>query len=431
MRIAFVVHKFPPESLGGVETYTWSLARVLAEARQETHVFYPLGGMSSSISRAKRDGIHLWRVPLPPTRAHEGALRQFWHTFRDTAIEASFQEFLTTVLPDIVHFQHVQGVSARLIHLAAACPRVITLHDYWFFCANSQLARPDGQVCAGPEWGWNCVDCLTVRKDLRWLRVLRPLVALPLAYRNLYLRQVVESVPLFLAPSEFLRQQYVRQGFPAERIVTIELGLDTERLSEMPRGDLPHPLARRPRPAMRWAGPHFGFLGTLAPHKGVHVLVEAFNRLPDNAALTIYGSETVFPGYVAQLKAAAIHPNIRFAGPLDYRHVGEALRQLGCLVVPSLWYENSPLVIQEAYGVGMPVVASRLGALAEKVRDGETGRLFTAGDSTDLARVLRELMDQPEQLAALRANIVPPPTMQEHAQQMLGIYKAMLSRSYP
>lgn len=416
MRILFVVHKFPPESLGGVETYTWSLARVLAEAEHETHVFYPAAGISTSELRTERDGIHLWRVPLPKTRAHEGATKQFWHTFRDTAIEARFQELLAQIRPDIVHFQHVQGLSARLIPLASSWPRLVTLHDYWFFCANSQLARPDNPVCAGPRWGWNCVDCLTVRADLRWLRALRPFAALPLAYRNLYLRRIVASVPLFLAPSEFLRQQYIRQGFPAERIVTIELGLDTERLREAMGSNLPTPLAR----------PHFGYLGTLARHKGVHVLIEAFNRLPENAALTIYGSEKAFPDYVAQLKAAATHPNIRFAGALDYRHVGDALRQLDCLVVPSIWYENSPMVIQEAYGMRIPVVTSRLGALAEKVRDGETGRLFTPGDSADLARVLRELIDQPEQLTALRTNIRPMPTIQQHAQQLLEIYRGQI-----
>jgi glycosyltransferase involved in cell wall biosynthesis len=86
------------------------------------------------------------------------------------------------------------------------------------------------------------------------------------------------------------------------------------------------------------------------------------------------------------------------------------------------------MVVQEAFGVRIPVVASRLGALAEKVRDGETGRLFTAGDSDDLARVLRELLDQPEQFNALRANIRPAPTMPQHAEQMLGIYRQVLRK---
>ncbi len=427
MRIAFVVHKFPPDSIGGVETYTWSLARALAELGHEPYVFYPLAGMSASQSRLERNGVRLWRVPLPASRPGEGPIKQFWHTFRDTAIEAGFRDFLATTEPDVVHAQHVQGVSAKLIALAQSWPRIVTLHDYWFFCANSQLLRPDGQVCLGPRWGWNCVDCLTVRQDLRWLRLLRPLVALPLAYRNLYLRRIMDTVPLLLAPSEFLCQQYVAQGFPAEHIQKIELGLDMQRLGVSiidHSGELAKSRALGRGPGMR-----FGFLGALAPHKGVHVLVEAFNLLPTGVRLTIYGSAEAFPDYVAQLRSSAAHPGIHFAGPLQHTGVGEVLSQLDCLVVPSVWYENSPMVIQEAYGVGTPVVASRLGALAEKVRDGETGRLFTAGDSDDLARVLRDLIAQPQQLDSWRANIRPAPTMKQHAQQMLEIYQAVLRGS--
>jgi glycosyltransferase involved in cell wall biosynthesis len=416
MRIAFVVHKFAPESLGGVETYSESLAAALAQAGHEVHVFYPLAGISPSGARVDRDGMHLWRVPLPEDHSPEDPIRQYWHTFRHGMIEGAFAGWVENIQPDVVHFQHVQGVSAKLIEMAAPWPRLVTLHDYWFFCANSQLLRPDGEVCAGPRWGWNCVDCLTVRPDLRWMRSLRPLVAMPLAYRNAYLRHVAESVPLFLAPSEFLRQQYVRRGFPAQRIMPIELGLDVERLGMEAGPELPAPAGK----------PHFGFLGTLGPHKGAHVLVEAFDRLPESAALTIYGSETAFPDYVAQVKAMASHPHIRFAGQLDHRYVGKALRQLDCLVVPSIWYENSPMVIQEAYGLSIPVVASRLGALTEKVRDGETGWLFTAGDSLDLARVMRRLSDYPEQLASARANIRPPPTMPQHAQRMLEIYRTVI-----
>jgi glycosyltransferase involved in cell wall biosynthesis len=429
MRIAYVVHKFPPESVGGVETYAWSLAQALAGMGHEIHVFYPLIGLPASESRVQRDGVYLWRVPVEETRVREGPIPQFWHTFRDAHIEESFRDFLATFPPDLVHFHHVQGVSAALIPLAKERPHLVTLHDYWFFCANSQLLWPDGQVCGGPRWGWNCVNCLTVRGDLKWLRALRPLVALPLAYRNLYLRRVVSSLPLYLAPSEFLRQQYIAQGFPGERIRTMEYGLDVGRLQELSRQGPNELVPEQFRPTRDPQGLFFGFLGTLAPHKGVHVLIEAFNTLPENAFLTIYGDETRFPSYTAKLRALARHPNIRFAGLLDYRHVGAALQQLDCLVVPSTWYENSPLVIREAYGVGLPVVASRLGALAEKVRDGETGRLFAAGDSADLARVLQELIAQPEQLAAFRTHIRQPQTMQQHADELLGIYDCLVQNS--
>ena len=416
MRIAYVVHKFPPESLGGVEIYTWGLARTLARMGHHVAVFYPLANLDPAEACVESDGIRLWRAPLPAGRISEGPVHQYWHTFRDQAIEAAFQRFLAEVQPQVVHFQHVQGVSARLIALAAGRPRLATLHDYWFYCANSQLRRPDGRLCSGSGWGRDCLACHTLRADLRWLRRLGPLPALPIAYRNLYLRRMATQIDLFLSPSEFLRQQYIRQGFRAERIITMENGLDTERLTQPPEIELPPPPGR----------PHFGFLGALAWHKGVHVLVEAFNPLPESAALTIYGDEAASPEYVAQVKAAVRHPRVRFAGPADYRRVGLVLHQLDCLVVPSLWYENSPLVIQEAYGAGLPVVASRLGALAEKVRDGHTGRLFTAGDSADLTRVLRELVEEPQRLEEFRAQIRPAPTMEEHAQRLVALYRPLI-----
>lgn len=426
MRIAYVVHKFPPESVGGVETYAWSLAQALAGRGQEIHVFYPLLGLSASESRIQREGVHLWRVPVDKARVREGPVPQYWHTFRDVHIEHSFGDFLGAVQPDLVHFHHVQGVSAKLIPLAREWPHLVTLHDYWFFCANSQLLRPDGQICQGPRWGWNCVDCLTLRPDLNWLRALRPLIAVPLLYRNLYVRRAVRSVPLFLAPSEFLRQQYIAQGFPPDRIRTMEYGLDLSRLQELSAQGSTEPVTEPFLPARDAQGVSFGFLGALAPHKGVHVLIEAFNTLPESASLTIYGDEARFPSYAAELRALAKHPNIRFAGLLDYLHVGAALRRLDCLVVPSTWYENSPLVIREAYGVGLPVIASRLGALAEKVQDGITGRLFDVGNSADLARVLQELIAQPGRLLAYRANIRPPLTMQQHVHELLAVYQGLI-----
>ncbi len=425
MRIVLVVHKFPPESIGGVETYSWSLGRALAQMGHEVVVFYPLQGISSADSRAERDGLCLWRAPLSKDRASESPILQFWHTFRDVGIENRFVQLLREAKPEVVHFQHVQGVSARLIDLARHLPRLVTLHDYWFFCANSQLLRPDGSVCAGPRWGWNCVDCLTIRPRLRNWRRLRPLVALPLLYRNCYLRQVVQSVPLFLAPSDFLRHQYLQQGFDSQRIRKIELGLDSARLSTAgSEGAIVHASSLPGVAAVR-SGLRFGFLGALAPHKGVHVLIEAFNQLPQQATLTLYGNEQFFPEYVARLKSIAVHPGIRFAGSVDHQMVGAALQNMDCLIVPSVWYENSPVVIQEAYAAGVPVVASRLGALAEKVTDGETGCLFAPGDSADLTRVMQELIERPELLPRWRNNLRPPTTIEEHARQLLETYRQL------
>lgn len=420
MRVVFTVHKYPPESLGGTEIYSWSLARALVAEGHEVHVFYPLPNLPPLDAHIEQAGVQLWRVPLPAARSAENPVAQWWHTFRDTGIESEFRKLLARVRPDLIHFQHVQGVSAKLIELTSAWPRVVTLHDYWYFCANSQLIRPNRQVCtAGPRGGWNCVECATARIDLTALRAARPLVALPLAYRNAYLRRMLRSIDQFIAPSHFLRDQYIRFGFPADRIGVIENGLDLDRLQTAAGATLPMPPAR----------PHFVFLGSLAWQKGVHVLVEAFNQLPHTVSLTIYGSDTAFPDYARQLKAQVQHPFVRFGGALSPDQVGDALRQADALIVPSIWYENSPVVIQEAYALGVPVIASRIGALIEKVHEGETGRLFTVNDSADLARVVQEISAQPAQLAQFRANLQPPLTVLQHAQEIARLYAVLLHKT--
>jgi glycosyltransferase involved in cell wall biosynthesis len=417
MRIAYIVHRFPPEGVGGTEIYTWNLARAVAAAGHQVHIFYPSADIEEP-QQIERDGLHIRRVPRPTRQHGADPATQFWHEFRHAGIEKEFRRFLNDVRPDLVHFQHVQWVSARLIALAHEVPRVVTLHDYWYFCANGQLIRPDDEICPGPAWGWRCVDCGAARAAMLWLRALRPLVAIPFAARNLYLRHLLRSVDRLIAPSRFLRDQYASEGLPAERIDVIGHGLDHSRLASGAK-ELPPPSGH----------PHFGYLGSIAHPKGVHVLIEAFNTLPPGAALTIYGDPQRFPEYTARLRALVRHPGIRFAGALDYASIGDALRQLDYLVVPSIWYESYVLVAQEAMGMKVPVVASRLGALIERVKDGKTGRLFEPGDVADLARVLRDLIEHPELCNRYRASIPPVPTMAEHVQRVLDVYDEIIRRS--
>ena len=419
LRMSFVVHKLPPESLGGTEVYTRSLARALAAQGHAVSIFAPSSAVQQTETAIEADGVAVTRVPLPPTRATENPVAQFWHTFRDGTLESRFAHFIAQTRPDVVHFQHVQGVSARLIALAAGRPRFATLHDYWYYCANSQLVRPDRSPCAGPSAGCrNCVDCATARADLAPLRALRPLVALPLAYRNQTLRTAAAQIDHFFAPSAFLRDRYAEQGFDGARIQVLENGMDLQRL---------HAGGEAARPTT--GGLRVGFLGTLAWQKGPHVLVDAFNRLPPDttATLTLHGSGTAFPDYAATLRDAVRHPAITLAGPVPYNDVGRVMRSFDLLVVPSLWYENSPLVIQEAYALGIPVVASNLGALAEKVIDGQTGRLFAPGNSAALAALLQEISAQPAQISAWQRQITPPPSMEDHALELAAIYRRHLA----
>jgi len=341
----------------------------------------------------------------------------FWQTWRNAAVERDYGTFLSDWQPDIVHVQHLQWVSARLLRMCAGIPTVLTLHDYWYICANSQLVRANARPCAGQS-PRGCASCLLEARGTPGA-LAHPLacaLAPALAWRNSYVRTCALMADIMLTPSREARDVYISAGFPAERLLAFENGLDPARL--------------RCAPTYRAPRDHtvFGYLGGLAWQKGVHVLVEAFEGVDPQHELRIYGPLDVFPAYVEGLHRAATHPGTRFMGPVAPDTVGEVLGDLDYLVVPSLWAETFGMVVQEAQFVGVPVIASRIGAL-QRIRDGIDGRLFEAGDVKSLRRILRELAAHPESRQRLAAEIRRGPTICDQASALIQIYSRLCAAS--
>jgi glycosyltransferase involved in cell wall biosynthesis len=158
----------------------------------------------------------------------------------------------------------------------------------------------------------------------------------------------------------------------------------------------------------------------------VHVLLEAFRALPDDASLDVNGPLHYDPAYSEGLRRLAAHPGIRFAGAVDPERIPRLLAGVDCLVVPSVWQENSPLTVHEAFLAGVPVVASRLGGHVELLAGGG-GLLYDADDPADLARQLRRLYDEPglgRRLAATAPAVKP---MQDHVAELLDFYDGLLA----
>jgi len=225
------------------------------------------------------------------------------------------------------------------------------------------------------------------------------------------------DVDLFLAPSPFLRRKMVEFGLPAGKVVESDYGM---------RADLLQPFRRKPSDVVR-----FGYIGSLVPHKGVHVLVEAFRRASLNGAsgravLKVHGNPSWFPDYAGRLRAAASGAPIEFLGEFDNQGAAEIFAGLDVLVVPSVWWENAPITIHEAILTGTPVIASNLGGMADFVRHGENGLLFRAGDAEDLARQIAWVVEDPSRLEALRQPVVPMKTMAQDATDMEQRYLELL-----
>ncbi len=408
MRIVHVVHQYLPDAVGGTELYTQQLARELARLGHATAVFTvaPLAPESPRLE----DGVRVYRVEAgvrSPTAVFLNGLRQ-------PDMLAAFEQTLAAERPDVVHVQHLMGLPAELVDVARrqGTAVVVTLHDYWYVCANAQLiTNYDNTICAGPKAWVNCGRCGLARAG-RDVWPLAPALAPLMAARNLRLRRVLDRAAAVVSPSAFTRDVYARLGVHAGRIRVIPHGIDV-------------PAALPPRvPHDEF---HIGYVGGIAWQKGVDVLVEAVNRFGANTAvrLSVFGDMAAFPDYTAVLRAAARHPGIQFKGRIPHAALWTALAGLDVLVVPTRWYETSSLIVQEAHAAGVPVVASDIGVLRERVRDGVDGRLFAPGDAAALYAILRELAGDTAHLARLRAGIGPVRTLDDHVADMVALYASV------
>ena len=422
MRILHLVHQYAPEHLGGVELYTQSLARYqIGQLGHEAAVLYPSEREAEGASlRQDSDaaGVRVYAVRLGARSRAQVFLSTFGQKEIGQGVAAALDEFR----PTIVHVQHLMGMPAGVVEqaLATRAPVIITLHDYWFPCANAQLVTNyDGSVCEGPRWWLNCGRCAVARAGVKGDRWLAPTVAPLMALRSHRLRRVLAWGQRVIAPTHFVRDTYARLGMPADNIVVVPHGIE-----------VPAHVRAATSQEQRRDGPlHIVYVGSLAWQKGVHVLVDAVNEIEaGKVRLSIYGGLDKYPEYVAALRGASRHPGIHFGGRIGREALWQLLSQKAdVVVVPSIWYETSSLVTQEAFAAGVPVVASQLGALAERVTDGVDGLLFPPGDASALRERLMRLQNDGEFLDELRANIRPQRTMKEHVADVDAIYRGALA----
>jgi glycosyltransferase involved in cell wall biosynthesis len=419
MRILHVVHQYPPDYIGGVELHTQALARGLAERGHQVSVFYRRSAEDAGLERRQEGDVTIWAAwsgLVQPTG-------RFLASFRDEPILDAFRRVLDEAAPDLVHIQHLMGLPFALVDLLRRknVPFVLTLHDYWWLCANAQLLTNDSEeLCEGPELWINCGRCALARAGRDNALWLAPTIAPIFAYRNARLHRVAELAAHVIVPTTFTRDTYEPLNLPSHKI------------SVIPHGIAVSPSTVHRPPSSDRARLRIGYVGGLARQKGVHVLIEAVNHLPrEGLSLTLYGDEAAFPEYVAELKTSATHPGIHFAGRIPNEQLLQALTDVDVLVVPSIWYETAALVIQEAFAAGVPVIASDLGALRERVRHGEDGLLVPPGDPHALREALLELLQDPTLHARLRNGIRPVRAIEQQVNDIEAIYHRVLQVSSP
>lgn len=410
-----------PHFVGGTELYTQTVARYQVQLNHSVAIFTPSPEMpvpQRPFTQNDDDGVRIYQVPTGP----QSRTQVFRNTFANKQLDAAFKAILAQENPDIIHIQHLMGLPTSLLDQVreAKIPYIITLHDYWYGCANAQLITNDtGEICAGPDKAYhNCGRCAIARTGKRNLNWMAPLVAPLMANRNRRLAQIITQANQVIAPTHFVKTIYEQMGVPTQNIIVIPHGI------EIPHEMIDAILEKRPLSPENTL--HIGYVGSIAKQKGIHNLIEAVNQLPhEGVQLTIYGGLDDFPDYVAYLRKIAQHPGIHFAGRVAREEIWEAYARFDILAMPTLWYEASPLTIQEAYAVKTPIIASCIGAMPEKITDGVDGILVPPGDMTALSVALLSLKNDPGKLAQLRSGIQPVRRIEDHINELTLIYQSI------
>lgn len=316
-----------------------------------------------------------------------------------------FLEFLEAEAPDIVHFHHLEYLGSALIGIAdeAGFKTVVSTHDYWLICPRLFLLKSDLSYCNGPNIGINCAGCLfpASTKD-------PSLIRRSMARFDVNVRMLNEKADKIIAVSQSVKDKLNSQGVSPEKIEVVIPWIDKLdiALSEVNTGNI-----------------RIGYIGHIAPHKGVHVLVEAFTQTNREGELHLFGS--IDNLYEATIKGLALgNPNIFFHGPYEHIQLSTILSNIDLLVIPSVCPETGPLVAQEALASKVPVVGSRIGGIPEFVTN-DNGALFTAGNVTELSGILQDIMSNPSVLQEWKRMIPNLPKAQVFGRNMDRIYKEL------
>ena len=443
MKVVLTVHQFLPDYASGTEILTFETAKELQKRGHHVTVFaaYPTRNPVEDAARLDRyvyEGVpverfHYNRVPMG-TQSNLVEMEYDNHL-----VESYFKAYIKSERPDVVHFFHLLHLSASPI---AAChelhvPMVLTPTDFWFICPLVELRWPDNRTCPGPDnYASNCIRHMfavsrSARANSLFQRIPTRLIKLvvllitrfgdldgklspyvrALAARRKFLQHRINLIDRVLAPTRLMSSKLSENGLETRRIVALPFGLNLSYMQGV----------RRPTPG---ASLRLGFIGTLKDHKGVHVLVQALRELSGKPIeLKIYGKTTETNRYVRKLKAmAAEDPRIEFCGTFPNSRIGEVFSQLDALVVPSLWHENSPLVIYSAQAAGCPVIASDMAGMSEVIMHGDNGLLFRAGNVHELAACINSLLEKPDLLQQLSTNARRPLSIEEYADKLVHVY---------
>jgi len=429
MRILQVVHYFLPNHTGGTEKYLDMLSKELSDAH-DVYILFPIyKGKKSSFSISKRGALNIIKFNLPLSERIKHSL--FFETsYWNANVEEKFLEVLNIVSPDIVHFHHLILSSASLIRVTKNIniPALITLHDYWFICPNLILLKANDSICNGPNGeGKNCFHCWNEKKAemishflveyyipekmaKKSLEFILKIINRPMKFKKRieYMRTLLLNTNYIIAPSKFTKELFIKHGIPKDRILYSSHGYDLDLFNGFRKNK------KRKKIIL-------GYFGGIEKHKGIEVLIKAFNKIEDkNIELRIFGNYNPNSRNVKKLKSSIKNDNMIFFG--RFKDVRFPLSEIDVLVFPSIFYEADPLTVKEAFIAKIPLIASNFPPLTESIKNYKNGLLFKVGDVDDLHMKIKQIIENPKSISVLQKGITSPRSIKDQAKEIERLY---------
>ena len=396
MKLLYLVHQFFPKHYTGTERLTLDLCLQMQRMGYHPTVltYEPDPGVEGFEKLTDKILIKRYLHGAIPVLAlkHSGSA-DICNVF-DPSVEEAFQKLGLDC--DLVHVCHPMWLSS----IAKACksrgtPLVMTLTDSWLLCPNA-LIDYGFRLCNGPEAGDRCIlHC-----------------KLPLKSRYEQAKTLYYMADEVAAASNFLYTLFRSNGWN-RKIKIIPHSVDYRYVK---RADI----SSQEKITL-------AFVGSIAWHKGVHVLIKAIRDVHNNnIRLKVYGSPGDQPAYFkALLDLAQGDDRIQFLDPFEIEALPEIMKDISVIVIPSTYYENYPLVMLIALAYKVPAIVSNIGGMPEVIKEGFNGFLFEMGDTAELTEIIERIAREPGILERLKRNIVLPRRTEEEALDYENIYKEL------
>jgi len=406
-RTLIISHGHPDFNKGGAEVAAYNLYNAMK--KQGDDVFFlartaqtPHGGAAFSSRKDERE--ILFHTTMDDSFLFSNLkTRHLWQEFRD---------LLLLIKPDVVHLHHYFLLGIEILtEIRNTLPDakvILTLHEYLAICHNKGLMlKTNGKLCYGAS-ARDCHNCFSSLQPGDFF------------LREKYIKTHFAVVDHFISPSHFLKQRYVDWGLDENKISVIENGHPQAHTTSSQNVLKLHDSVKHT----------FAFFGQVNPYKGIDILLKAVALLPKpirkKVRVEIHGAnlEQQEGSYQQAVKALLdkVGKAVVFQGAYEQHEMPELLNAVDWAIVPSVWWENSPMVIQEALACKVPLIVSNIGGMSEKVKDGVDGIHFRHGNPADLANVIERCVLSPEIRDELQQNIQPVLSLDDCVAEHQRIY---------